>query len=607
MKNPSSNPRTRTIVVLVITLVVAALAVVGLRALTGPEGAPEANGPATSGAPDPSTCTVLNVMASSEKAALLQARAEAFNASDAARAGDTCYSVSVTSRASGAATNALSTASWDPALGVEPDVWSPASTSWVRLVSQARSSADLPSITPESSPSLANTPLVLAMPEPMARALGWPAEPLGWNDVLALSTNPEGWGSVAHPEWGQFKLGKTNPRFSTSGLNATIGAYFAATGLASDLSVADVDDPKTAEFVKSVESSVVHYGDTTLTFLENLRRADDEGRGLSYVSAVTLEEKSVWDYNTGNPSGNPATRGERPAPQTKLVAIYPEEGTLSSDNPFVVLDGAWVNAEKRAAADAFRDFLLAPESQDAFTSAAFRDASGAAGELATEDNGLIAAAPSLLSAPAPAVMAHALDAWDTQRKRAHTILVMDVSGSMGEAGKLEMAKSAASRALGQFADADEVGLWIFSTERDGGLPYRELLPVSALGAGGGSQREKLASTISNLTPEGGTGLYATARASVESVTASLAPGRINAVVLLTDGKNEFPADNDLNKLVGDLGSTEATGVRLFTIGYGADADMSALARISEATDAKAYNATDPATIDSVFTDVISNF
>ena len=39
-----------------------------------------------------------------------------------------------------------------------------------------------------------------------------------------------GWGALGHPEFGPFKLGKTNPNFSTSALSATIAQYYAATG-----------------------------------------------------------------------------------------------------------------------------------------------------------------------------------------------------------------------------------------------------------------------------------------------------------------------------------------------------------------------------------------
>ncbi len=48
-------------------------------------------------------------------------------------------------------------------------------------------------------------------------------------------------------------------------------------------------------------------------------------------------------------------------------------------------------------------------------------------------------------------------------------------------------------------------------------------------------------------------------------------------------------------------------MRVFTIGYGADADLATLRAIAEASNAALYNATDPTTIDKVFTAVVSNF
>ena len=48
-------------------------------------------------------------------------------------------------------------------------------------------------------------------------------------------------------------------------------------------------------------------------------------------------------------------------------------------------------------------------------------------------------------------------------------------------------------------------------------------------------------------------------------------------------------------------------VRVFTISYGADADTATLKAIAEATNAAYYDASNPATIDQVFTNVVSNF
>ncbi len=106
----------------------------------------------------------------------------------------------------------------------------PASSSWAGLVDQGATDLDRPSPMPKERPSLVQTPLVIAMPLPMAQALGWPDAQIGWKDLAAIVEAPKGWDSKGHPEWGRFKLGKTNPYFSTSGLNATIAAFFAATG-----------------------------------------------------------------------------------------------------------------------------------------------------------------------------------------------------------------------------------------------------------------------------------------------------------------------------------------------------------------------------------------
>ena len=147
------------------------------------------------------------------------------------------------------------------------------------------------------------TPLVIAMPKPMAQALGWPDTPIGYADLLKLAQDPNGWAAKGHPEWGKFKLGKTNPNFSTSALAATTAQNYAASAKVRDLSLEDLNRPEVQAFNRAVESSVVHYGDITLTFLDNWYRNDRRGTSLTYVSAVAVEEKSVIDYNRGNPDG----------------------------------------------------------------------------------------------------------------------------------------------------------------------------------------------------------------------------------------------------------------------------------------------------------------
>src|SRR5215210_2480183 len=48
-------------------------------------------------------------------------------------------------------------------------------------------------VIPFDYPKLATTPMVMAMPKPMAEALGWPRVPMSFRKLLGAVTNPEGW------------------------------------------------------------------------------------------------------------------------------------------------------------------------------------------------------------------------------------------------------------------------------------------------------------------------------------------------------------------------------------------------------------------------------
>ena len=608
--------RRRSIQPFVVAIVMAVGLIVGLRLIIG--GLGDGDEPAVAGACGANGIT-LTMAASPEKAALVKQIAADYQRQKPQVDGR-CVQVRLTTKSSGAAMAALAKGWNEAADGPRPDVWSPASSGWVTLLQQRGTGADKPSLVPPDVPRIAASPLVIAMPRPMAEALGWPKRKLGWREMLDLAKNPAGWASKGHPEWGRFRLGKTNPNFSTSGLNATIGAYFAATGLSSDLQDKDVTSKRAHDFVAGVERSVVHYGDTTLTFLANLQRADDAGAGLSYISAVTVEEKSVWDYNQGNPSGDPATLGRHPKPKVPLVAIYPKEGTLLSDHPYVVLKAAWVDDAKRKAAAGFVTYLQGREAQRRFLDAAFRDYKNTPGSLATEANGLLPREPAtLLQPPSPPVLDKVLTSWADVRKRANVLLVMDTSGSMGEQvpgtgdSKLDLAKRAAVNALGQFADDDQVGLWMFSTELEGSVDHRELVPVGPMKEklatdAGQSRREVLRSRIEGLPPEGGTGLYDTSLGAYEAISDQVEPDAINAVVLLTDGRNEDNNGISLENLLPRLHTEQGDrSVRLFTIAYGADADLEVLRKIAQETNGASYDSSNPGSIDAVFTAVVSNF
>ncbi|WP_426512182.1 extracellular solute-binding protein [Dactylosporangium sp. McL0621] len=587
-------------------VVVGVIAVAGTYVWLRPDGEAEGN----RGRGD---CVQIEVSASTEKGDLLAELASRYNTAGRVFDGH-CAGVSVHKKTSGAAMESI-VAGWNTgADGPAPQVWAPSSSLWLGLARERATGTDRAAPlddTPDADvPSIAQSPLTIAMPKPMAEALGWPGKPLGWADVLALASDPRGWGAYGHPEWGRFTLGKDNPHLSTSGLAATAAAYYAASGKSSDLTDADLARPQVRDFVRGVEASVVHYADDAVKFLGNLAEADAQGRSTSYVSAIAMQEQLLYLYDSGAPDGDPAQIGKGRRPSVPLVAIHPKDGTLMMDHPYVVLASA--TAEQRAAAADFLGFLRQPAQQQRLADLGFRDYQGRAGPALATAIGLPASEPalSLIDPPAPQILSRMLAGWDDLRKKARVLLVMDVSGSMNEpAGggrtRLEAAKAAAIEGLKRLHPDDEVSLWQFSTEEAGGpRPYAEVVPFGPMR----DNQRPLTTAIQGLHPEGGTALYTTVRAAQQSMVQGYATDRINAIVLLTDGKNEYPRDNDLDALLRDVNADSLErSVRVFAIAFGDKSDLKTLSSIARSSRAAAYDARNPSSINDVFVSVLSNF
>jgi Ca-activated chloride channel family protein len=561
--------------------------------------------------PDCNGTVRLRMAASQDAVGLLQRAADDYGKKHTV--GGKCVAVTVDSKNSGTAMNALVKGWNETTDGPRPDIWSPASNVWVTLLRQRAQSSDQTVPVSQGTPqSIMTSPLTIAMPKPMAQAIGWPGKAIGWQDLAKLAQDPRGWATYGHGDWGRFKLGKTNPNLSTSGLNATVGAYFASAGTTSDLTEDDVLSTQNQTFVHNLERAIVHYGDTTLTFLSALQRADDKGDALSYISAVTVEEDSVWAYNQGDPTGDPGLIGKHPKPKTPLVAIYPKEGTIYSDHPYVAL--TWMDAEKRKASDDFLTYLHGAEAQSGFQKFGYRSWQGKPGSEIDQGNGLLADGPkSTLNVPSAAVLSKLLDAWGELRKPAKVLLVVDRSGSMEEdvpgtgKTKLDLARSAAVDSLSEFRDRDKVGLWMFSSKIKGEQDWQQLQPIAQMNA---DHSSALKQSLTTLGAGGGTGLYNTTAAAYDAIQASREGDSINAVVVLTDGKNERTPTLELSALINKLSDRQSgqdEQVRVFTIAYGQDADQNVLRQIAEATDGAEYDSSNPNTIREVLTEVVSNF
>src|SRR5919197_1514030 len=557
--------------VLVIAIAAAAVVVALVASLSGGGGGDKSSNDGSGKAPK--GALAVRFAYSPEKADLLKPLIREFNQKQVAVGGKRVFVETVDAEDeggynSGDAEHALATNR------LQLDAWSPASSFWGRLLNYQTDSA----VVPDDNPSVVGTPLVFAMWRPLAQALGWPQKKISYTDILKLATAPGGWASVGHPEFGRFKYVHTNPDSSTSGAEAITGSYYAFAGKKEGLTQQDVKG--SAAQVKGVESSIVHYGDSTLFIADQMCE-----HGIGYASAAAMEETTLLDFNR-----------RRGCAGGKLVAIYPSEGSFFSDSPLIAL-----NASKAAAVKAFGDFLadeITPELAGRYGFRPGDPAKQPSGRV-TAANGVDPAQPTrVLSLPEPKVLNSVLTTWRRDRKPANVLLVLDVSGSMGEENKLEHAKDGLKTFLRQTAPQDRIGLTTFSSSVTPIVPVRPFA----------ENRQALTTAIERLAPQEETAVYDAIIDSVDKVKADASPELINAVVVLTDGEDTISSHSadDVVARLRQENTSEGGGVRVFTIAYGQDANQDQLARFAEASGGKAFVGSTE-NIESVYRSISSFF
>lgn len=488
----------------------------------------------------PANAITITITYSPEKDEWLKDRIAAFNNSRAQVDGRPIV-VEGINKSSGAARTEIKNGQ------LRTTVWSPSASTWLEVLKYESGN---PNVAISSQP-LVLTPVVISMWRPMAEAMGWPDKPIGWSDMLALIENPQGWGAYGRPEWGRFSWGHTDPEISTTALSTLIAEFYAATGKQRDLTVADIQKPESQEFIRKLGQGIKHYGYNTLVFSENMRKF-----GMGYISAFPMEEVTLIDFNRNK------------NPPTPLVAIYPREGTFWHDNPFIIMASA--SDQERRAAELFYDFLLTEESQRLAMGYGFRPANVNV-PLADPISPAYGVQPqgvqSVLPVPPAEVIVAAKNAWALNRKRADILIVVDVSGSM-EGEKLEAAKSGLGTFLSRILPDDRVGLVTFSTES------RLVVPPAPLS----EARIKLDDAIAAMRAQGKTALYDALIDSKEALDSLPPTGeeRIRAVVLLSDG-----LDNSSRATLDQVRQVfEESGISIFPVAYGADADTGALQEIA---------------------------
>jgi len=465
-----------------------------------------------------------------------------------------------------------------------PDVWIADSSTWLLRLKQ-----EAPGFVPTDGKPVAQSPVVVAMPQPVAEGIGWPTKKLGWKDLLGQLTTST-----------QLRTGITDPTRDATGLSGLL-ALGQAAGTGQQAQALKVGA------LKALAQSSSALRDDLLQKFPHSADANDIATSLS---AAPLSEEDVITYNSEKP----------PVP---LAALYLDPSPLALDYPYAIMPE--VDLQKSAAATALHQQMQSATFKNALATAGLRAPDGSAGSGFAPPTSAPEASPAIsagadksaggaaASGPDAGTLSQALGSWAAITLPGRVLAVFDVSGSMlkpvptaGGATRAAVTQAAARGGLDLFDDKWAVGVWLFSTDMNGKKPYKEIVPISPLS----SARGKLEASISQIKPKknGNTGLYDTLLAAYQNVQDSWQPGKVNSVILFTDGVNENDEGISQTTLVAKLKSLNdpKRPVRVVIVGIGPEVNQKELETIVKPTAAGGvFIAPDPAKIGEIFLEAIA--
>jgi hypothetical protein len=173
---------------------------------------------------------------------------------------------------------------------------------------------------------------------------------------------------------------------------------------------------------------------------------------------------------------------------------------------------------------------------------------------------------------------------------------------VGSTTRVAITQEAAGIALSALPKTTKLGLWFFSIGiGSGGADHKEVAPIGRLDDE--AHWAQVAAGAASLSKSigGGTGLYDTIWAAYQTAQQNYDADRVNAVVVLTDGRNEDPGGLSLEQLKAQLraASDPTKPIAITTIGIGPDVDPKALTEISTMTYSDFYSAPSPADMTTV--------
>ena len=446
------------------------------------------------------------------------------------------------------------------ALNPDSSIWlSKLSSEWGLAFANETSGSDALPI-PRQRYSLpqrfAASPVVIAMWENVAKGMGWPNQPIGWNTLQERAAQD------ANFHW-------NHPSTAyASGLLATLAEFYAGAGVNRGLTEELATLDATLAYVKKVEGTVRFYGEGESAILDRLKKD-----GTSLLDAFVAQEQIVLRWNSENPG-------------QKLVAVYPVEGTLWADYPLALLeryadfDPTPLSTAQRDTYYAFSRFLLTDSVQQQVLAGGYRpvnlsiDLANASGSPFKNNPSVDALQPKTTLAVPPYSVIQVIEDYRAYiKKPTNVILVVDTSGSMADASKLPRVKTALTAFMGNInGKTDRLGLIDFSDH----IKYN-----SGVQSFDAAFKSTLVTRVNGLRAEGNTAVVDSVLEAYNTLQQLNDPQAINAIVVMTDGKENASRTNmaALEKSI----SQGKVPVVIFSIAFGKDADTSIMKRLADVT------------------------
>ena len=304
--------------------------------------------------------------------------------------------------------------------------------------------------------------------------------------------------------------------------------------------------------------------------------------------------------------------GQNNRNETQLVTVAPRGLPAVLDYPVLRVGRSDEDPVVAAGADLVAAALTSPDAVQVTRPAGFGAPSRAVAPTTPQGLAAAKAAAAQIGGFVSQVRAQAVPS--------RLLILMDVSGSMGlrvrpGLSRGRLASSAALSAGRLLPDDSTIGLWKFAGRQAQGRSYAEVAPIDELGAvrDGESHRVVVNRELAKLPRQlssGGTALYEATLEAVNAVRQSYDPAANNAVVVFTDGANEFPDGITLEQFQQAV-RTDAKAhpdrpITLVLIGIGPSADMKSLQAMAAPVGGRAYKADSPAALRLVLFDAIAN-